>query len=122
MDIADRGYGETGIDFLNWKEPWEHDIITNPPYIFASEFIEHSLDIIQPGSRVYMFLKLQFLEGKGRKKLYDRGELETLYVSRSRIICAKNGEFDKVTSSAVAYGWFAFKKGYSGNPIIKWIN
>jgi hypothetical protein len=25
-------------------------------------------------------------------------------------------------SSAIAYAWFEFEKGYSGDPIIKWIN
>ncbi len=71
---------------------------------------------------MWMFLKLQFLEGKGRKVLFDRMELKTVYVSRSRIICAKNGNFESVTSSAVAYAWFQFQKGYKGNPVIRWIN
>lgn len=35
--------------------------------------------------------------------------------------CAKNGEFEKYSSSAVAYAWFIWEKGYKGNPIIKWI-
>ena len=69
-----------------------------------------------------MFLKLQFLEGQKRRKLFDRKELKTVYVSSRRIVCAKNGEFDKVSSSAVAYAWFEFEKGYIGNPIIKWVN
>ena len=71
-----------------------------------------------------MFLKLTFLEGKKRRKLFDTGCLKTLYVSTSRIPCAKNGDFEKSKKegSAVAYGWYEFEKGYNGNPIIKWIN
>ena len=72
-----------------------------------------------------MFLKLQFLEGKARRVLFDRGELKTLYVSSSRILCAKNAEFDKMKAgggSAVAYGWYEFEKGYFGKPTIEWIN
>ena len=30
--------------------------------------------------------------------------------------------FDKYTSSAVAYAWFVFEKGYKGDTIVKWIN
>jgi len=72
-----------------------------------------------------MFLKLTFLEGKKRRKLFDSGCLKTLYVSSSRILCAKNGDFERMKAgggSAVAYGWYEFEKGYKGNPIIKWIN
>ena len=121
-DLIDRGYGEGGIDFFKQSEIWDGDIITNPAYSVAKEAVIHALDIITPGRNVYMFLKLQFLEGKGRKELFDRGELKTVYVSRSRIICAKNGEFEKVKSSAVAYMWAHWQKGYRGDPIIKWIN
>ena len=72
-----------------------------------------------------MFLKLQFLEGKKRRKLFNTGQLKTLYVSSDRIQCAKNGEFKEMKGndrSAVAYGWYEFEKGYCGDPVIKWIN
>lgn len=121
-DLVYRGYGEGGVNFLAISEQFEGDILTNPPYKYAKEFVEHGLEVISEGNNVWMFLKLQFLEGKGRKVLFDRMELKTVYVSRSRIICAKNGNFDSVTSSAVAYAWFQFQKGYKGNPVIRWIN
>lgn len=124
-DLIDRGYGETGIDFLSCKEIWKGDILTNPPYKLAQDFIEHALDIILPGNKVFMFLKLQFLEGKGRKKLFETKQLKTLYVSSSRILCAKNADFKAMKDgggSAVAYGWYEFEKDYNSNPTIKWIN
>ena len=121
-DLVYRGFGVGGVDFLSVYAPFDGDIITNPPYKYAKEFVEHALDIITPGNNVFMFLKLQFLEGKGRKELYDRQELKTVYISRSRIKCAKNGKFEEISSSAVAYGWFQFQKGYIGDPVIKWIN
>ena len=113
------------MDFLTIQEPFKGDIITNPPYKFAKEFIEHGLDLISEGNKVYMFLKLQFLEGKSRRNLYETGQLKTLYVSSSRILCAKNGDFEamkKAGGSAVAYAWYEFEKGYKGKPIIEWIN
>ena len=70
-DLMDRGFGETGIDFLSIDNlEWHGDIITNPPYKYAQEFIEKALQIIPEGNKVAMFLKVQFLEGKGRKKLF----------------------------------------------------
>ena len=113
------------MDFLQCEESFYGDIITNPPYKFAKEFVEHALTLIPEGNKVFMFLKLQFLEGKARRKLFDKGELKTLYVSSSRILCAKNGNFDEMKEgggSAVAYGWYEFEKGYKGQTTIKWIN
>ena len=124
-DLIYRGYGMGGVDFLKCEEHFDGDIITNPPYKYAREFVEHALTLIPDGRRVFMFLKLQFLEGKERRKLFDRGELKTLYVSSSRILCAKNGDFEgmrKNGGSAVAYGWYEFEKGYNGKPSIEWIN
>lgn len=121
-DIIDRGFGDV-YDFLSIKNNnWDGDIITNPPYKFATEFIEKALDIIPTGNKVAMFLKLTFLEGKKRKKLFEKNPPKVIYVSSSRIQCAKNGDFSNIGSSAVAYGWYVWEKGFQGDPIIKWIN
>lgn len=124
-DLVDRGYGEQK-DFLFFNdEEWEGDIITNPPYKFATEFIYKALEVIRGGYKVAMFLKLQFLEGKERRKLYDEYPPKVVYVSSSRILCAKNGNFEEMIQgggSAVAYAWFVWEKGYKGDTIIKWIN
>lgn len=45
-----------------------------------------------------------------------------VYVFSSRTLCAKNNEFDKHKSSAVAYAWFVWVKGYTGQTVIEWIN
>lgn len=67
-----------------------------------------------------MFLKLTFLEGKGRKQMFLQNPPTKVYVSSSRLECGTNGEFKG--TSAVAYAWFIWEKGYKGNTIIKWIN
>lgn len=124
-DLIYRGYGVGGIDFLTCNDKFDGDILTNPPYKFAQEFVKHSLELIPDGRKVFMFLKLTFLEGKKRRKLFDLGCFKTLYVSTKRILCAKNGDFEGMKAgggSAVAYGWYEFEKGYCGNPMIKWIN
>ena len=121
-DLIDRGYGQSGVDFFTCQEKFDGDIVTNPPYGLAQEFVEHSLDLIPEGNSVWMFLKLSFLEGKKRRSFFDSGVLKTVYVCSGRIICAKGGDFSKIKSSAVAYAWFEFQKKYSGDPVIKWIN
>ena len=125
-DIVDRGYPNTEtIDFLTYNEPITTDVITNPPYKLATQFVRHSLDLAQDGIKVAMFLKIQFLEGKERKKLFTEYPPKTIYVSSSRLLCAKNGEFEKMKAgggSAVAYAWYVWVKGYRGDTIVKWIN
>lgn len=123
-DLINRGYGVSGIDFLK-TEKNDKDIVTNPPYKYAAEFVEHALDISENGTKVAMFLKLTFLEGKARKKLFEKYPPKVVYVSSSRLQCAKNGDFEKYgkgVGTAVAYAWYVWEKGYTGDTIIKWFN
>ena len=121
QDVVDRGYENTTIrDFLVQTEN-NNDIVTNPPYVLAKEFVEHALKISPIGTKIAMFLKLTFLESQSRKELFETEPFKTLYVFSARRSCAKNGDFDKFPSSAVAYGWYVWEKGFKGNPIIKWI-
>ena len=71
-DLIERGYGTGEIDFLKCNKVFDGDIITNPPYKYAKEFVEHALEIVTEGHKVVMFLKLQFLEGKARRKMFEK--------------------------------------------------
>jgi hypothetical protein len=123
-DLINRGYENTEvIDFLKTDEPNTRDIITNPPYKFAKEFVEHALDISMGGIKVAMFLKIQFLEGKARRALFEKYPPKVIYVSSSRLRCAMNGDFEKYAkSNAVCYAWFIWEKGYKGETVIKHFN
>ncbi len=123
-DLIYRGYGDPEpLDFLkDTLDDFEGDIITNPPYKYALEFVQKALESVKDGRKVAMFLKLQFLEGKARKELFQKTPPRIVYVSSSRLLCAMNGEFDKITSSAVAYAWFVWVKGFTGETTVRWIN
>lgn len=118
-DLIDRGYGQGGVDFLKSDGLFIGDIVTNPPYKYAQEFIEHALSLIPDGYKVCMFLKVQFLEGKARRKLYTNCPPRTVYISSSRIQCGRNGDFK---GSMVAYAWYVWEKGYKGDTVLKWFN
>lgn len=138
FDLIDRGYGEGGIDFLQYNEVVDKDIVSNPPYKLAQEFIEHAMEIVTEGHKVAMFLKLTFLESSGRKKLFKKYPPKKIWVSSSRIPCGKNGDFydrdkdgnikydksgnPKEISSAVCYAWFIFEKGYHGEMVVDLFN
>ena len=124
-DLVDRGYGTGGVDFLKCNEVFNGDIISNPPYKYAKEFVEHALKLVPDGHKVAMFLKLQFLEGKARRELFEKYPPKTVYVASGRLLCAKNGDFEGMRTgggSAVAYAWYVWEKGYAGDTIIKWFN
>lgn len=125
-DIVQRTPTTEVYDFLSMDNTtWDGDIITNPPYKLATEFIYKALSIIRDGDKVAMFLKVQFMEGKERKHLFTNFPPKTIYVSSSRILCAKNAEFEKMKQgggSAVAYAWYVWVKGYKGPTTVKWIN
>ena len=123
-DLIDRGYGTGNVDFLKTDSPFNGDIITNPPYKYAQEFVEHALSLIQEGNRVAMFLTLTFLETEGRAKLFGTAPPQVIYVSRHRLQCAMGGEFEKYkkNGTAVAYAWFIWEKGFKGEPVVRWFN
>lgn len=126
-DLINRGYGlETSVDFLHngqADDTVDMDIITNPPYSVATEFVKEALRVIKPGRKVAMFLRLQFLEGVKRRRLFNNAPPQTVYVCSSRIECVKNAEFDKQRyKSAVAYAWFVWEKGFNGVTEVRWIN
>lgn len=125
-DIVQRDYdGQNGTaDFLECcpEHANRFDIVTNPPYSMAKEFVEHALDISAYGVKVAMFLKLTFLEGAKRKALFDTYPPKKIYVFRNRIDCWRNGIKPDKPSRAVCYAWFVWKKGYRGAPEIGWID
>ena len=122
-DLIDRGYEETKVlDIFDFKELNTHDIITNPPYKIARELIEHLIEHTTKGARIAMFLKLTFLESQSRRKFFKKYPPKTIYVASGRLNCAKNGDFEKYRSSAVAYAWFVWEVGYEGKPSVEWIN
>ena len=124
-DLIDRCSNEV-FDFLSMEnQSFNGNIVTNPPYKYATEFIYKALSINPNGKKVAMFLKVQFLEGIERKKLFLNYPPKHIYVSSSRILCAKNAEFERMKQgggSAIAYAWYVWEKGYKGNTILKWIN
>jgi len=123
-DLIDRGYGYIQDFLQSIAPPFDgSDIITNPPYSKAAEFVEHAIEIIGNGHKAAMFLKIQFLEGKGRRTLFEKYPPKTIYVSSGRLRCAMNGDFERYAkSNAICYAWYVWQKGYDGGTIIKWIN
>ena len=137
-DLIDRGYGRGNIDFFKCDKALAPNIVTNPPYKYAKEWVEHSLELIETGKKVALFLPIQFLESDSRRDLFKNNPPKTVYVCVNRILCGINGDFTakdkdgntlynkdgqpKKMSSAKCYAWFVWVKGYKGDTTLKWIN
>lgn len=125
-DLIDRGYPDTIVrDFINDDFDMNTDwIITNPPYKYAKEFIDRSLQIANKG--VAMFLKIQFLEGQARKEWFKKNPPRYVYVFSKRQDPWRDGESlnpktGKKWGSTMCFAWFVWEKGFNGDTIVKWI-
>ena len=124
-DLVDRGNSdiEPNVDFLKdtRKENFDY-VITNPPFNIAREFIDTALT---KSDKVFMFAKLQFLEGRARKEWFQTVPLKYVYVYSYRANPWRNGESrdqnGKRWASTMAFAWYVLDKDYVGEPIIKWI-
>ena len=121
-DLYNRGYCEGGTDFLQTEKLLAPCILTNPPYIKVTEFCTHAIEL--GAEEVYMFMKLQFLEGKRRyRDLYSKYPPAEVLQFVERMSVALNGDrkmYEK--SSAMAFCWMIWRKGYKGKPQLSWIS
>lgn len=118
-DLYDRGdelICKSGLDFLSTKECRYEWIITNPPYSQAEEFVRHALSLTP---NCAMLMKLQFLSGQKRKKLFEEFPLHAVLVFSNRLSMYRNG-IETNNSGMIDYAWFVWCEGKHENKI-HWI-
>ena len=120
-DIVYRNYGEKKrVDFLKCTEKFKGDIITNPPYKQATEFVIKALEL--SNQKVAMFLRIQFLESKKRyEEIFRKNPPKKILVFVKRIKCYPD-DCDTIKNSAICYCWIVWDKKYSGKPLLEWID
>jgi len=119
-DLVDRGYGKTPIDFLNMPRGISvANIITNPPYSLAEDFVRTALTVTT--TKVAMLLKLAFLEGEKRRRMFESTPLARVHVFSRRLTMMRNGAPTKA-SGMIAFAWFIWEHGYKGFPRIHWLH
>lgn len=122
-DLIDRGYGLGEVDFLKTNNNADN-IITNPPFVLAQKFIEHSKKCAN--KKIAMFLKTTFLEGAGRYPMFkDKSfPLARMYQFCKRVNLYKGCEErdrSKISSGMIAFAWFVWDKSHKGQATIDWI-
>lgn len=79
-------------------------VIGNPPFMYALEFVEKSLDIVKPDGKVIFLLRTAFLESKRRFDFWQKNKLTGLYTLSER------PKFVGDSTDRTAYSWFVWDK------------
>jgi hypothetical protein len=118
-DLIDRNYGEVGIDFLLSNRKVDN-IITNPPFKLSLDFVYKALEL--SSEKVAFLLRINFLEGVARQKMFLETPLETVHIF-SRRITFINPNSNKKTHGGgmLAFAWFIWNKNYKDKPKLNWI-
>lgn len=124
FDIENRGFPATIADWLTVNQrPDRIDelaIVANFPYNNIQAHTEHSLSLLKDGEYLIELAKIQFLEGKARRKMFDNFPPKYVLVFSERIKCLANGE-NTGGSSAICFCWYIFQKGFKGLPQVDWL-
>jgi hypothetical protein len=114
VDYKSPDQDASGVDFLMESSAPDSigSIITNPPFKLADDFVRHAL-LLCP--RVYMLLRLAFLESERRRVILDNGWLRRVYVFRKRLpMMHRAGWNGPRASSALAFAWFCWDRQHCG--------
>jgi hypothetical protein len=116
-DLYDRGYGESGIDFLESKRRVPN-IITNPPYNAAEGFVRAGLEAAD--QKFALLLRLAFLEGANRQRtIFTEAPPSRVWVFSERITFYPAGAA-RQGSGTTAYAWFVWDKDAASPTELKW--
>lgn len=82
QDIIENPYGLGNVDFLNYNNVHDN-IVTNPPYSIAKEFIEKGLELCN--KKLVLLLRLAYLESQGRYHLFKNTPLDKVIIMSKRL-------------------------------------
>lgn len=119
-DLVDRGYGESRVDFMMEWTARAPNIVTNPPFKFAREFVDKALGLTT--GKVAILARLAWLEGKSRKSLFQTTPLSRVWVFSERVPMLRNGdEMMKGGGGMIAFAWYVWDHAYRGEARLGWI-
>lgn len=95
----------TKIDFLK-DTTYREGIITNPPFLWAFQFVQHA---VRHSPEVIMLLPLNFLASQMRADWFKKNEPDSLFVLSKRPCFTNDGKTDSKD-----YAWFYWGPNYKG--------
>jgi hypothetical protein len=120
-DLIDRGFGQGGRDFLCEWTPLAPNIVTNPPFKWAIQFVERSLQLTT--GKVALFLRLAFLEGQERGRWFPTTPLARVWIMSRRVPVMKGRLLEAGEKGGVlAFAWFVWEHGHVGSPELRFLD
>jgi hypothetical protein len=118
-DLYNRGYGKSGVDFLQAKDEVDN-VVTNPPYNSAEEFVHTALRITK--WKCAFLLRVAFLEGANRyRTLFSKTPPSRIWIFTERITFYPAG-VQVAGSGTTAYAWFVWdRKADHGKTEVRWL-
>ena len=111
-------------DFINDDFDRYDNIITNPPYSLAKEFILKAKQITN--NKIAMLLPLNYLHGVTR---YNEIYLDRKFPLKAVYVFCRYGMLEETIrddgtykTGMMVYAWYIWEKDYKGEPIIRWLN
>jgi hypothetical protein len=77
-DLVERGYGQSGVDFLAVTSTECTAIVTNPPFKLSEEFIVHALEVLRV-PYLALLLKSQYWHATRRRALFEKHPPAVVY-------------------------------------------
>ena len=116
-DLFDRGYGESGVDFLD-NDLTADNIVTNPPYNAAEAFVRAGIE--KSNKKMALLLRLAFLEGANRARtIFTECPPSRVWVFSERITFYPKGAA-RQSSGTTAYAWFVWDKAADQGTQLQW--
>jgi hypothetical protein len=129
--LRDRGHAVIASDLIEYGFPLHfvgdflsqtkmpagcEAILTNPPYQIADKFTRHALEL---APKVYLLLRLAFLESIRRTDILERRGLARVHIFRSRLpFMHRDSWKGPRASSAIAFAWFCFDRDHRGPTVL----
>ena len=111
-------------DFINDDFDRYDNIITNPPFSLAKEFILKAKQITN--HKIAMLLPLNYLHGVTR---YNEIYLDRKFPLKAVYVFCRYGMLEETIrddgtyrTGMMVYAWYIWDKSYKGEPMIRWIN
>lgn len=103
--------------FEDVLDPDHYDaVVGNPPYIHAIEHVQHGLYVARPDGLVAYLLRINFLATQGRYPFFRRLPPWRIYV------LAERPDFTGGGGDATEYAFIAWRKGWTGDTVTRWIS
>jgi hypothetical protein len=122
-DLVDRGYGESGVNFLTEPRSRARHIVTNPPFGrgLADRFIRHALHLTRDtGGSVVMLVDLASLAHPVRTAMWIRRPPAAIYIVDELVF--RPGHRPDALPVQTRFAWCVWKPGHIGRPSLWWLS